>query len=104
MNIQEKLPYAMTAIRSIMRHDDAPLEDRARVAEELVAFLGEEVKDAEGRETPERVAQREQDLQLQEAYLAQDGARKRIEELRKRNQKQEQEGEPHGSRTDPDSH
>lgn len=54
MKIDEKVPYAEQAIRSITRHDDEPLDVRAKALAGLVKFIDREIVDAKKRETKRR--------------------------------------------------
>lgn len=50
MTIDEKIPYAVRAITSITRHDDAPLVDRQSAIKQLKTLIETELAEAATRE------------------------------------------------------
>lgn len=49
MNLADKLRYAKQHVDSIMRHDDATLQERAVIRDALVEYLGAEFVSAKKR-------------------------------------------------------
>lgn len=60
MKLGEKLPGVEQQIRFLLRHDDASVEDRARLGDRLKAFVDAEVKLA-GERNAARLAKEEAD-------------------------------------------